>query len=191
MKTLTMSAVAMVIAFGALFEGESMEVAEWPPDSEEIAPAPADGLELVMMVRQTAERHGISPRLLEAIAQVESNFDPKAVSRDGAIGLLQVVPETAGREVYRLRGMPGHPDTASLFQAEYNADIAAEYVAWLHRYFGQQASPEVIVAAYNAGPGRVRQCLADGDRWQSCLPTETRKYLSRVDTVVGGLRWQT
>ena len=49
------------------------------------------------MVEQTASRHQIDPQLVHAIIKVESEYDPKAVSRKGAMGLMQLIPETAQR----------------------------------------------------------------------------------------------
>lgn len=164
---------------------------DWPPpDATEVAPAPV-GNPVVASIEQAAQRQKVPPRLLVGMAQVESNFDPMAISHAGALGILQVVPESAGREVYRLRGRAGSPSPESLFQVDYNADIAAEYVAWLRDYFGPEVPVDVIVAAYNAGPTRVRRCLQHGERWRSCLPPETRNYLVRVEQAAGGISWQT
>lgn len=180
--------IGLAMAVSLMLDQEP-EWPHWSPPSDagaELVPLETDGYELVLAVRGAAQRHGIPPRMLEAMAEVESNFDPLAVSRAGAVGILQIVPESAGREVYRLRGLPGQPSRDALFQAEYNADIAAQYMAWLERYFGD-APPEVRVAAFNAGPTRVASCLRQGENWVACLPRETREYLSRVDRASGGL----
>jgi len=194
MKSMLLALVGLAMSAGVLIDAdeETLEVEQWPPaGADEIAPPEPTLSQMVMTIRGAAQRHGISPRLLEAMAVVESNLDPNAVSRAGAIGILQVVPHSAGREVYRLRGRPGQPTPEALTQPEYNAEIAAEYLAWLKGYFGQEAPPEVVVAAFNAGPSRVNRCLEQGRSWRACLPLETREYLSRVDRAVGGLRWQT
>jgi len=158
------------------------------PPGDEIAAQQPTIMDLSTMVGRAAERHGVSPVVLQAMANVESNLDPLAVSPKGAVGLLQVMPQYAGKEVYRLRGQPGQPTRQALFQPEYNAEISAEYMGWLRSSFGPDVGLDVLVAAYNAGPGRARRCL-DSGRWPQCLPLETRNYLRKVEDFAGDLRW--
>jgi peptidoglycan DL-endopeptidase CwlO len=85
-------------------------------------------------------KHGVSPRLLAAVAKAESGFNPKAVSGAGARGLMQIMPSTA-------RGLGVDPMNPA--QA---IDGAAKLLASHMRRFG---SVELALAAYNAGPGAV------------------------------------
>jgi soluble lytic murein transglycosylase-like protein len=113
------------------------------------------------LIDATARRHGVDPVLLMAMAAVESNFDPFAVSSKGACGILQLIPETAERF--------GVDD---VFDAQQNLDGGAGYLRWLLDRFSGQT--ELALAAYNAGENAV-------DRYGGVPPyPETRDYVSRV-----------
>ena len=112
-------------------------------------------------IRQVAEAHGLDGLLLAAMVQVESGFDPYAVSHRGAVGLMQVLPSTA---------QVGGEET--LKDPEVNLQAGASYMSWLlERYEGDL---ELALAAYNAGPGAVRR--------HGGVPPfrETRNYLNKV-----------
>jgi soluble lytic murein transglycosylase-like protein len=189
MKTIVLLAMSFGMAISLAVDTDPDHFVQWPPvDAPEMYPE-NDPRQIVIDLEQAATERDIPARLLVAMAQVESGFDPNAVSHAGAVGLVQVVPASAGREVYRLLGRDGQPTAEALFDPKYNAEIAAEYIRWLKAYFGNNAEPEIVVAAFNAGPDRVRRCLLTGDRWRSCLPEETRNYLVRVDRAAGGLSW--
>ena len=106
-----------------------------------------------------AARHGVPASLLASVARAESGFDPSAVSHAGALGLMQLMPGTA-----RSLGVnPLDPGQA--------VDGAARLLAQDLRTFG---SPELALAAYNAGPDAVR-------RYGGVPPyAETRAYVQRV-----------
>ncbi len=109
----------------------------------------------------TAMRHNLDPALVQAVIEVESGYDPQAVSSKGAIGLMQILPETAA-----LMGLPEPADPASSLEA------GCRYLAALQDIFGGDV--ELALAAYNAGPGAVR-------RWGSVPPyRETRAFVRRV-----------
>jgi len=112
-------------------------------------------------IRQAAKRHGVDGLLLAAMVEVESGFNPQVVSRRGAVGLMQIMPGTAG------------PDSrARLLDPEFNLDVGARYLRrLLERYDGDL---ELTLAAYNAGPGNVR-------RYGGVPPfRETRRYVEKV-----------
>jgi soluble lytic murein transglycosylase-like protein len=113
------------------------------------------------IVRLASLRHGVDEDLLTAVIQVESNFNPHAVSRAGALGLMQIMPET-GKKL----GLKDFFDPAA------NADAGARYLAAMLRLFPRL---DLSLAAYNAGPAAVRQ---HGGR----IPPyrETRDYVARV-----------
>jgi soluble lytic murein transglycosylase-like protein len=115
------------------------------------------------MIREAAQRRSLSPELVEAIARVESDFNPYEVSEKGALGLLQVMPETGARfGVARER----------LFDPQANLAAGTAYLAWLRdRYRGDL---DLILAAYNAGEGAVDQ--------HGGIPPyrETQQYVKRV-----------
>jgi soluble lytic murein transglycosylase-like protein len=112
-------------------------------------------------IRRAAQRHGVDPVLLTAMAAVESGFDPRAVSHKGAQGLLQLMPQTARRF-----------GVANSFDPDQNVDGGARYLDWLlTRFSGDE---QLALAGYNAGEGAV-------DRYQGIPPfPETEQYVVRV-----------
>lgn len=112
-------------------------------------------------VAETAMRYNLDPALVMAVIEVESGKDPNAVSSKGAVGLMQVMPETAA-----MVGFPEAADPAS------NLSAGCRYLAALLDSFGGDV--ELALAAYNAGPGAVRH-------WGTIPPyRETRQFVVRV-----------
>lgn len=118
-------------------------------------------------LQRFAAQYGFDWRLIAAQAYQESRLDPAARSRSGAIGLMQLLPSTA-------KDM-GFDDVTD---PEDNLQAGIKYMAWLRdNYFSDPALPEAVrvdfaLAAYNAGPGRVRRWRReapelgiDADRW--------------------------
>ena len=120
-----------------------------------------DGAE--KLVREAAERHRIDPALVRAVIETESNWNPSAISRKGAVGLMQLIPTTAQRF--------GVDD---LYSPQQNVDAGVRYLkTLLERYNGNL---DLALAAYNAGEGAV-------DRAHG-VPSfrETRNYVQRVQS---------
>lgn len=118
-----------------------------------------DGVE--KLVREAAERHNVDPALVRAVIETESNWNPSAFSRKGAMGLMQLIPTTAQRF--------GVNDA---FNPKQNVDAGVHYLkTLLERYNGNL---DLALAAYNAGEGAV-------DRAHG-IPSyrETRNYVQRV-----------
>jgi soluble lytic murein transglycosylase-like protein len=108
-----------------------------------------------------ATREGLDPALVFAVVEVESRQTPDAVSPKGAVGLMQLLPETAA-EI----GYPDAADPAS------NLEAGCKYLAALLDSFGGDV--DLALAAYNAGPGAVR-------RWGTVPPyRETKTFIARV-----------
>ena len=127
----------------------------------------------------------VSRALALAISRRESEFDPAARSHANAMGLMQLLPETAGRMAKSL-GLP-HETRQLTADPGHNAQLGAAYLAQMIKEFG----PSVAMAAagYNAGPGRPRKWVTEfGDPrstdpvdWVETIPfTETRTYVMRV-----------
>ncbi|WP_420851703.1 lytic transglycosylase domain-containing protein [Qingshengfaniella alkalisoli] len=111
------------------------------------------------MAQQAARKHGIPEQIFVRLVQTESNWNPKAVSHKGAIGLAQLMPQTA-----RLLGVNAH-------DPQQNLDGGAKY---LRRQYDKFRSWRLALAAYNAGPKAVEQ-------YRGVPPyTETKNYVLRI-----------
>lgn len=123
---------------------------------------------IVEMVMKMAPEFDVNPGLALAIIKAESNFDAQALSPKNAMGLMQLIPETAER--FRVK---------NAFDPKQNIRGGLAYLRWLLAYFEGDVS--LVAAAYNAGEGTV-------ERYQGVPPyTETRAYVKRVLGLVGGL----
>ena len=113
------------------------------------------------LIAAAADRHAIDRALLAAVAKMESNFNPFAVSPRGACGILQLIPATARRFGVK-----------SVFDAAQNIDGGAAYLRWLlDRYEGRV---DLALAGYNAGEGAV-------DKHHGIPPfAETQWYILKV-----------
>lgn len=119
-------------------------------------------------IREIASRHGVDPTLVESVIRAESAFNPTAVSRTGARGLMQLMPKTAVALGVR-----------DSFNPRENIDGGVRHLRYLlDRYPGNLP---FAVAAYNAGEGAV-------DAYRGIPPyAETQQYVQRV--LQGGGAW--
>lgn len=122
----------------------------------------------VPIVRRAARRYNLDESLILGIMQTESSFNPYAISYANAVGLMQVVPHTAGRDVFQLKGIAGQPSKNYLFDPEKNIDAGAAYL-WLlqTKYLDGIDNPTskrfAMISAYNSGAGAVLRVF-DEDR---------------------------
>lgn len=79
-------------------------------------------------IRQAASNYGVDEALIKAIIQVESGFNPNAVSSSNAVGLMQLKASTAGRDAYRLKGKSGQPSSRELKDPAVNIDLGTAYI---------------------------------------------------------------
>jgi soluble lytic murein transglycosylase-like protein len=119
--------------------------------------------ETLRLIRAAAIRHNVPPAFVKSIVAAESNFDCNVVSPKGAIGLMQLMPETA----QEYGADPTIP--------EQNIDAGTHYLRVLmDRYHAGRSSLRRVIAAYNAGPAMV-------DKYRGIPPfRETRQYVARV-----------
>lgn len=108
-------------------------------------------------VEKYAKENNVDPLLIYAIIKAESNFDSKAVSNKGALGLMQLMNETA-KEV-ATNELIEYENENTLYNPEKNIQIGIKYYANLKEIFGND---EVSLAAYNAGMGTVNGWIEEG-----------------------------
>lgn len=112
-------------------------------------------------IAEAARLHGVDPSIVRAIIHAESAYNPNALSRVGAQGLMQLMPATARRF-----------GVTNAFDARQNIHGGVQYLAWLLRRF--KGDLTLAAAGYNAGEGAV-------DKYKGVPPySETRRYVERV-----------
>ena len=118
-------------------------------------------------IEQAAARHNVDPNLVRAVVKVESNFNPNAVSRKGAMGLMQLMPSTA-RQL----------NVKNPFDPEQNVDAGVRHLKQLLESYGGDI--KLTLAAYNAGARAVAR--------SSGVPhyTETQNYVRRITNLYYG-----
>ncbi len=125
---------------------------------------------LAAIVRE-ARRHGLDPLMVAAVIEIESRFDPLAVSSAGAYGLMQLMPPTA-QELFT--GRKAALKTAHLFNPVLNIELGTAYLAQLLRRFDGDLHRALI--AYNAGPS-VARALVRGSKSHRRLQAYPRAVL--------------
>lgn len=134
------------------------------------------------LVSSYAENYDIDPLLVFSLIKVESRFSPAATSRRGAQGLMQLMPDTARWAAHQLN-MKGFDDS-KLVDPETNIRLGCWYVSDLSQEFNGRLP--LVIAAYNAGRGNVREWLIVGI-WDGSLENiqkvpfpETRNHVRKV-----------
>lgn len=120
------------------------------------------------LVQEHSQKQSLRPELVRAVIQVESGFDPRATSPKGAMGLMQLMPDTA-----RSLGV------GNAYDPEENIRGGTAYLRQLLNKYG---SEQLALAAYNAGPGAV-------DKYDGVPPyRETKDYVRKVGSKAGASR---
>jgi soluble lytic murein transglycosylase len=173
---LVVSAYADSLARGLQAGRETLWWLSWPP-------AYREAVDAVFVKEAAVERFPVEPELVWAIMREESHYQVDARSGVGALGLLQLMPETAA-ELAREQGLEAF-DPGDLFDAKTNIALGAAYLARLLGRFDGRLS--AAIASYNAGPSRVATWLRgdaarlEDDVWVEDIPyDQTRAYVRRV-----------
>ncbi len=161
---------------------------------------------LRLPIIQAAQKYALPKSLLLSVIKNESAFNPRARSHANALGLMQLVPTSAGKEAYSfLKGKEAIPGTDILYNPHHNILLGSTYLHLLNtRYFGkvtnEQTRQYLIIAAYNTGAGNVAKAFTGQMKLrpaiqkintmtpqavyaylQTHLPyKETRSYLAKV-----------
>lgn len=141
------------------------------------------------LVNACAKEFGLDAYLVLAVIKTESNFQPEALSSKGAVGLMQLLPATA-EWIAKKKNLPY--TEGCLTQPESNLRLGCAYLSYLAGLYPERGTQ---LAAYNAGPARVRQWLAetrysaDGIVLQNIPYPETKNYVEKVLQAYGVYNW--
>ena len=131
-------------------------------------------------IKNYSTANDLNPALVAALIKAESGFDKNAKSDKGAVGLMQLMPETAEF----IAGKVGYNGKINLKSPDCNIYLGTEYLAYLSEKFEDETT---VLCAYNAGEGRVSLWLSD-EKYSSDGVTlyyipfvETRKYVERIN----------
>jgi soluble lytic murein transglycosylase len=163
-----MAVIGLVAAYGLSQEPDWYVRARYPLHFEQI-------------VRVHAKNYDLDPALVAAVIYAESKFDPATRSSAGAIGLMQLLPETAQGIADRTGGT--HYTVADLADPDINVRYGCWYLRHLReKYRGSGDSTRLALAAYNAGQANVDEWIRETpESEQVAIPfPETRAYIDRV-----------
>lgn len=131
----------------------------------------ADSTDYESYIQASSQRYGVEASLVKAVIRAESDFDPRAVSKAGAKGLMQLMDGTG-------QGL----GVSNPFDPQQNIEGGTKFLSGLLKKYG--GNEGVALAAYNAGPGRVDRLgiRTDADLKEKLhlLPRETQRYVSKV-----------
>lgn len=157
-------------------------------------------------IEAASQEFGVDVNLLYAIAETESHFNPFAVSRTGALGVMQIMPDRAGRDAMKLlTGVDRQPNRWELTDPQTNIRLGAAYLALLQQHYLKEidhpkSREYAVIAAYNGGANRAISVFADNKTRAvnaiNALPpqmvydsikrrhasAETRGYIEKVTT---------
>jgi hypothetical protein len=133
---------------------------------------------LASFIGQESRRYGFDPELIVAVISTESSFYNWSTSSKGALGLMQLIPET-GRELAEINNIAWHGDERILFDPFLNIQLGIHYLYTLYLKFGDV---ELALTAYNYGPGNVFRWLRAGEK----IPTKyAKKVLASYEELIG------
>lgn len=135
-------------------------------------------IKLASFIGQESRRYGFDPELIAAVISTESSFYNWSTSPKGALGLMQLIPET-GRELAEINNIAWHGDNRILFDPFLNIKLGIHYLYSLYLKFGDV---ELALTAYNYGPGNVIRWLRAGEK----IPTKyAKKVFASYEELIG------
>ena len=161
--------VAVLLIYAALLNIPNLLKLLYPIEHKEI-------------IIKYGQMHKVDPLLLAALIKTESNFEPRAESRKGAKGLMQITPST-GEWIAKTIGVNDFNEDM-LFDPETNIMLGSWYIEHLTNYY--KGSFELVFAAYNGGRGNVDKWLkdknlsSDGITLDTIPFSETKNYLEKL-----------
>jgi soluble lytic murein transglycosylase-like protein len=148
------------------FQQRLASVVREEASTKQVSKAASSSTRFEPLIQKYATKYGVDPALVRAVIQVESNWNPNAVSKAGAKGLMQLMPDTAKAA-----------KVSDPFDPEQNVRAGVEQLAWGLRKYG--GNVQLTLAAYNAGPGAVA-------KYGGVPPyEETQRYLKLVGDLMG------
>jgi len=160
--------VLVVIGALALCAGPGVSIAQSMPAARSVVADP-----YAARIAEASQRFGIPEHWIRAVLRAESAGDVRAISSAGAVGLMQVMPDTwAGLRVRHGLGRDPYDPRDNILAG----------TAYLREMFDRYGNVGAMLAAYNAGPGRYDEHRATGRP----LPAETRAYVAALVPVLGG-----
>lgn len=185
--TLILEIVALILVFAIILICANADSVKRQFEKLEL---PKEDLEYLDDIKSASREFGIDENLILAIIKAESNFDVDASSRSGAMGLMQIMPDTYESEIKNALNLQIAAHNA-LLEPYINIRSGTYYISRLIERYDDIAT---ALAAYNAGPGKVERWLADSTYSQERsdgkegrilisenIPySETKKYVSRV-----------
>ena len=147
-------------------------------------------LKFYPVIEQYSLQYKVDPLLITAIMKVESNFNPDAKSKKGAIGLMQLMPSTAKEVAEKYLNIQSFKEQ-DLYNSEQNIKLGVYYVKILSDMFNNNLN--LVLASYNAGLGNVQ-------KWQQENPIieydpeempfkETKNYVSKINKIYDTLKY--
>ena len=118
-------------------------------------------------VDKFARLNHVSPKLVYAVIDVESAFNPRAVSESNALGLMQIKANTAGRDVYKvIDGRTGQPSQSALFDPQENIRVGTAYLGLLQNNYLQnirnfENKEMMVISSYNGGISKALELFGD------------------------------
>ncbi|WP_297811095.1 lytic transglycosylase domain-containing protein [uncultured Finegoldia sp.] len=135
----------------------------------------------VDLVNTYSKQYNVDPLLVMSVIKVESDFNPDVQSKAGALGLMQLMPDTA-ESINNMRNT--HFTVDDLKKPDKNIEMGTAYLSYLLHHFKNH---DLAIAAYNGGIGNVKEWLAnesfskDGKTLSDIPSSETKYYVVKVD----------